>query len=289
LLARATPKKDGEPVDPATAAAERQIADYEKMNQVRARCDEVVKDPATAQSLKPWYNQLCKRPCFHDEYLDTFNRPNVHLIDTAGKGVEAINETGIVANGQQFDIDCLIYATGFELATEWTHRTNMEIYGRNGRTISDTWRDGARTLHGWITKDFPNCFWVQIVQAALSPNFLHVTGEQASHLAYVISELEKRGVKTVEPTAEAEEGWVQTILSMAYLRAQFLAECTPGYYNNEGTPNPSAAKNASYGGGAPAFMALLQKWRDDNKLEGLDLTFAEKSEGANGHAVQPSL
>jgi cyclohexanone monooxygenase len=273
LLARYKPSKPGEPSsDPAKAAAERQVADFEKMESVRARCDAVVKDPGTAASLKPWYNQLCKRPCFHDEYLQTFNLPNVHLVDTAGKGVDAITETGVVANGELYEIDALIYATGFELATSWTHRSNMEVIGRDGRTITDYWRDGARTLHGWTTRHFPNCFWVQIVQAALSPNFLHVTGEQADHLAYVISECMTRGVKTVEPTLEAEEGWVDTILKMAVLRHRFLAECTPGYYNNEGTPNPSAAKNASYGGGAPAFLQLLKDWRVKGNLEGLDLT-----------------
>ncbi|KAH0837263.1 hypothetical protein AYO21_09970 [Fonsecaea monophora] len=281
LLARWQPTIGDEPADPEKAAAQRQIADYEKMESVRARCDEVVKDPVTAAALKPWYNQLCKRPCFHDEYLDTFNRPNVHLIDTAGKGVEAITEEGVVANGQLYELDTLIYATGFELATEWSHRSNMEVTGRDGKTITSCWKDGSRTLHGWTTRDFPNCFWVQIVQAALSPNFLHVTGEQAEHLAYVIAECEKRGVRTVEPTAQAEEDWVNTILDMAKLRAEFLAGCTPGYYNNEGTPNPAAAKNASYGGGAPAFLNLLREWRAKGELEGLDLKYEKDVNGVS--------
>ena len=269
LLARAAPTKNGEPVDPAKAAAERQIADYEKMEQVRARCDTVIKDPATAQSLKPWYNQLCKRPCFHDEYLQAFNLPNVHLIDTEGRGVDGITETGVIANNHLHELDVLIYATGFELSTEYSHRSNMEIYGRGGRTITEAWKDGTRTLHGWTTRDFPNCFWVQskfsytsrpvpvvlgcclkkaapsvlsllsssrcpekcsdvcvVVQAALSPNFLHVTGEQAAHLAYVVSECRRRAIKTVEPTAQAEGEWVETIIRMAKLRVEFLRECT---------------------------------------------------------------
>jgi cyclohexanone monooxygenase len=286
LLARAAPTKDGEPVDPARAAAERQIADYEKMEQVRARADAVVDDPATAAALKPWYNQLCKRPCFHDEYLQTFNLPTVHLVDTAGKGVDAITEAGVVANGQLYELDTLVYATGFELATEYAHRANMQIYGRGGRTITDAWKQGTRTLHGWTTRDFPNCFWVQIVQAALSPNFLHVTGEQAAHLAYVISECKRRGVVAVEPTAQAEKSWVDTILTMAQLRADFLAECTPGYYNNEGTADAAAAKNASYGGGAPAFLALLKEWRDKGDLEGLELRYAESGSGSDSSAAQ---
>ena len=226
LLARGT---NGMENDPEKAVAERQMADFEKMNQVRARCDEVVKDKATAESLKPWYNQLCKRPCFHDEYLQAFNNPNVHLIDTKGLGIDRITERGIVANGKEFEVDCIVYCTGFELATDWSHRSNIEVYGRNGQTITDYWKNGASTLHGWTTRGFPNCFWVSIVQAALTPNFVHVTGEQARHLAYVISTAMKRSIRTVEPTEEAEKEWVQTILDLAKLRAEFLRECTPGY------------------------------------------------------------
>lgn len=123
--------------DPEKAAADRQMADFDKMNQIRARCDEIVKDPKTAQALKPWYNQLCKRPCFHDEYLQAFNQDNVHLVHTDGKGIDRITERGIVANGEEIELDCIIYATGFELATAWTHRTNMEIYGRGAQTITE--------------------------------------------------------------------------------------------------------------------------------------------------------
>lgn len=271
LRARMAPSIDNTPVDPAKSSAERQLADFEKMEQVRARCDNIVKDTTTAAALKPWYNQLCKRPCFHDEYLDTFNRSNVHLIDTDGKGVQAITETGVKANDQLYELDTLIYATGFELATSWSHRANMEIIGRNGTTITDYWKDGARTLHGWTTHGFPNLFFVQIVQAALSPNFLHVTGEQASHIAYVISECQKRGIKTVEPTQQAEDKWIDTILKMGALRSAFLAECTPGYYNNEGKLGTAAARNASYGGGAPAFLKLLKDWRAKGDLDGLIL------------------
>lgn len=262
-----------ESTDPAKAAAERQMADFEKMNQVRARCDEVVKDKATADSLKPWYNQLCKRPCFHDEYLTAFNRDNVHMVDTKGVGVDRITEKGIVANGQEYEVDCIVYATGFELATEWSHRTNMEVYGRNGQPITDCWKDGASTLHGWSTRGFPNCFWVSIVQAALTPNFIHVTGEQAKHLAYVISEGMKNNTRTIEPTAEAEQKWVDTIVELVKLRAPFLMECTPGCYNNEGSMLPQAARNAAYGGGSPAFFKILDDWRADGKMEGLDIKY----------------
>jgi cation diffusion facilitator CzcD-associated flavoprotein CzcO len=212
-------------------------------------------------------------PCFHDEYLQAFNNPNVHLIDTKGAGITEITEKGIIANGKEFELDCIIYATGFELATDWSHRANMEVYGRNNQTITDCWKNGASTLHGWSTRGFPNLFWVSIVQAALTPNFIHVTTEQANHIAYVISQARKRNIRTVEPTQEAEEKWVQTILDFAAMRAEFLKECTPGYYNNEGTPSRTGARNAAYGGGSPAFIKILQDWRAKDDLDGLDVKY----------------
>lgn len=261
--------------DPKKAAAQRQLADFTKMEKVRARASEVVRDAETAESLKPWYNQLCKRPCFHDEYLQAFNNPNVKLVDTRGAGVQDITEKGVVANGQEFEVDCIIYATGFELATEFSHRSNMQIYGRHGKTIDEKWADGARTFHGYTTRDFPNCFIMSITQAALSPNFLHVTGEQAEHIAYVISEAKARGAETVEPLEASEEEWTRTIVEFAQPRMKFLRECTPGYYNNEGRPaDLRTARSSSYGAGSPAFFKLLRDWRSKGDLEGLDLGYA---------------
>lgn len=266
--------------DPVAAAAQRQLADFQKMEQVRTRCDTIVHDKATADALKPWYNQFCKRPCFHDEYLQTFNRPNVTLVDTKGQGVSRITPNGVVANGQEYEVDCLIYATGFELANEWSHKTGIEIYGRDGLTISEKWREGAATLHGWTSRGFPNCFWVQVVQAALTPNFMHVTAEQAKHFAYVIAECNKRGIRTVEPTAEAEADWCKTIVEGTAIRADFFKECTPGYYNNEGKPSLVAARNATYGHGSPAFLKILTEWREKGDLAGLDARYFSKEEGA---------
>ncbi|KAF1807949.1 FAD/NAD(P)-binding domain-containing protein [Eremomyces bilateralis CBS 781.70] len=264
------PRKTSEPIDPAQMAIDRQMADFEKMNQVRARCDAIVKDPVTAESLKPYYNQFCKRPCFHDEYLQTFNRPNVHLVDTHGDGIQAFTEKGIIANGEEIELDCIVIATGFELSTDWSHRSGMEIYGRDNISITEKWKKGASTLHGWASRGFPNCFWVSIVQAALTPNFMHVTAEQARHIAYVIAACRARNIRAIEPSEKAEQDWVQKILDATHLRADFLKECTPGYYNNEGKPSEFAARNGSYGGGAPAFIKILQEWRAADNLEGLE-------------------
>ncbi|TAJ70334.1 MAG: NAD(P)/FAD-dependent oxidoreductase [Phenylobacterium sp.] len=249
-----------------------QLADFKKMEQVRARVDSVVQDPAKAEALKPWYNQFCKRPCFHDEYLTTFNRPNVHLVDTKGKGVERITEHGIVVDGKEYEVDCLIYATGFEVGTDYTRRSGYELYGKGGKTLTQKWANGAETLHGLLTRDFPNCFIVSNVQSGFSANFPHMINEQSKHIAYVIQSAMERQARTVEPSAEAEAAWVDTIVKLAVMREAFLKECTPGYYNNEGKPEAMTVKNGSYGAGPVAFTKVLEAWREKGDLEGLELT-----------------
>ena len=257
---------------PEALAETIQIADFQKMEQVRARTDQVVKDKATADALKPWYNQFCKRPCFHDEYLDAFNRPNVTLVDTAGRGVERITETGVVANGREYELDCLIYATGFEVGTSYTRRSGYEVYGKGGLALTDKWRDGVSTLHGMLTRGFPNCFIVQNTQSGFTANFPHMLNEQAKHFAYLVSECQARQAKAVEPSEQAEADWVQTIIDAAVLRQKFQEECTPGYYNNEGQPSPLAVRNGFYGKGPIAFVQLIEAWRAAGTLEGLELS-----------------
>ncbi|KIW93852.1 uncharacterized protein Z519_05167 [Cladophialophora bantiana CBS 173.52] len=256
---------------PEAYAAELELADFQKMESLRARVDAIVEDKRTAESLKPWYNHFCKRPCCHDEYLQTFNRPNVHLIDTEGQGVEAITTKGVVSHGKEYELDCIIYATGFEVATDFSRRAGMDIYGRDNLTLTEKWREGALTFHGWTTRGFPNCFFVSNLQSAQSVNFIHATNEQAIHLAYIVSECQKRGIDTVEPTAEAEANWVDTVIETTKMRRNLLRGCTPGYYNNEGDFSLRAQRNAPYGGGVMPFLEILSNWRQEGKLEGLDI------------------
>lgn len=274
-----TDDDDDATADPAALAAKIQLADFQKMESIRARCDAVVHDKQTADALKPWYNQFCKRPCFHDSYLQTFNRPNVTLVDTHGAGVSHLTPTGVVANTRHHELDCLIYATGFELANDWSHKTGIEIHGRDNLSITQKWADGASTLHGWTSRSFPNCLWVSIVQAALTPNFMHITAAQAAHFAYVISECKRRGIRTFEPTREAEEAWCETIVKGTAVRAEFFRECTPGYYNNEGRASARAARNATYGYGSQAFIRILEAWREEGGMAGLDVRFFAEGEG----------
>jgi len=248
-----------------------ELADFKKMEQIRARVDSVVKDAETAESLKPYYRQFCKRPCFHDDYLDTFNRPGVKLVDTGGKGVERITETGVVVNGVEYELDCLIYATGFEVGTDYSRRAGYEIHGRGGLTLSKKWAEGVSTLHGMHSRDFPNCFLISNAQSGFTANYPHMLNEQSKHLAYVIAEATARQAKTVETSVEAEAEWVETILKLAIMRQKFAEECTPGYYNNEGQPAAAAVRNGPYGAGSIAFIKVLEDWRAEGELKGLEL------------------
>ena len=248
-----------------------QLADYSKMERVRARIDAVVKDPSTAEALKPWYNQFCKRPCFHDQYLDTFNRPNVHLVDTKGKGVERITEGGVVVDGREYELDCLIFGTGFEVGTDFTRRLGFEVHGRDGITLTEKWHDGAQTFHGLFTRGFPNLFVMTTQQSGQSANFQHMMAEQAQHIAWVLDKTRASSVRTIEASEQAETDWVNSIVKLARLRQPFLNECTPGYYNNEGQPNERIARNSPFWRGPMAFLKIWDKWRKEGSMQGLEL------------------
>jgi cyclohexanone monooxygenase len=248
-----------------------ELADYRKMEQIRARAEAIVNDPNVAESLKPYYRQFCKRPCFHDDYLPTFNRPNVTLVDTQGKGVDRITENGVVANGKEYRLDCLIYGTGFEVGTSYARRSGYEVYGKGGQSLTDKWKDGVSTFHGFFSRGFPNPFIVSNSQSGFTANFPHMLNAQSQHMAYVIKQAGERQARTIEPSEESEKAWVQTIIDVAMMRQQFLEECTPGYYNNEGKPSVAAVRNGPYGAGSIAFIKLLEDWRKEGSLQGLEM------------------
>jgi cyclohexanone monooxygenase len=241
------------------------------MEEIRARVDSIVRDPETAAALKPYYRQFCKRPCFHDEYLQSFNRPNVTLVDTQGKGVDRITPAGVVVAGVEYPVECLIYATGFEVGTEYTRRAGYEIVGRDGVTFTEHWKDGVRTLHGMHSRGFPNCFIMGNQQSGFTVNYPHMLSEQSQHVAYIIWHALDRDVRRVEVSEAAEQEWVDTIIRLARLGQSFLEECTPGYYNNEGKPGERSGQNGFYGGGSVAFFQLLREWRNAGELRGLEL------------------
>lgn len=263
---------DKKGLSPERLAELAELADFKKMEQVRARVDEVIKDPEVAAKLKPWYRQFCKRPCFHDAYLNAFNRPNVTLVDTGGQGVERITEDSIIVDGVEYKVDCLVYATGFEVGTDYTRRAGYDPVGKGGVHLKDHWADGMRSLHGLAVNGFPNMFLMGPGQAGFTANYPHLLDEQAEQIAYILSEVSARQAGTFEASPEGEAAWVQQIIEKAVMRQQFLEECTPGYYNNEGKPSDRAAQNNSYGEGPNAYFRILKAWRENGALEGLELS-----------------
>ena len=250
-----------------------ELLDFQKMNQVRARAETIINDPNTAEALKPWYRQFCKRPCFHDEYLPTFNRPNVSLVDTDGRGVERVTERGIVANGTEYPVDCIVFATGFEVGTSYTRRAGYDLIGRNGLALSDKWANGWRTLFGLQANGFPNCFFLGFTQTALAVNVPHALNEQAKHVTYILDQVRQRGATRIEATLEAEDMWLAEMRDKARIAERFYAECTPGYYNNEGKLDTSNGFFAgTYGAGPIKFFRILDDWRSTGQLEGVELT-----------------
>ncbi len=246
-----------------------ELADFQKMNQIRGRVDALVHDPETAEALKPWYRQFCKRPCFHDDYLPTFNRDNVLLIDTDGQGVERITATGVVANGVEYEVDCIVFATGFEVGTEYTRRAGYDVTGRDGLTLSAKWADGIRTLHGYTTHGFPNLFIIGNSQSAATTNFPHAMDESARHFQYLIRKCMDEGIASIEPASEAEDAWVEHIISISRFNEGFLASCTPGYYNNEGKPSRRSIQNGAYGKGPNPFFKITKAWREAEDMQGM--------------------
>jgi cation diffusion facilitator CzcD-associated flavoprotein CzcO len=246
-------------------------SDDEKMNEIRTRVDDIVHDAATAEALKPWYRQLCKRPCFHDEYLDAYNEPGTHLIDTDGQGVERIDETGVWVAGTHYELDCLIFASGFEVGTNHTRRNGFEAVGRDGLALTDHWTGGMRTLHGMHVRNFPNLFIIGGAQAAnLISNITSNLGEAAATIAAVVAQATKVGAEQVEVTAEAEEEWVRGLDGARPMLAN--PDCTPGYYNNEGKPLEPGDQltGVGYPHGPVAFVELIDEWRRSGDFAGLD-------------------
>lgn len=251
-----------------------EIADFQKMNEIRSRVDAEVGKADAAEALKPWYRQFCKRPTFNDDFLTTFNRDNVHLVDvSASKGVDGITEKGVLANGEEIELDCLIFATGFEITTSAHRRVDFDTRGRNGQSLYEHWGEGFRTLHGLSSHGFPNWFTIGINQNGLSPNMTAMFDDQAVHVSYIIDEVQKRGATTIEVDAEAEKAWVEEIVRLAGGgNAEFLEACTPGYYNREGQVGKGVSmQNSPYAPGINAFNDLLARWRETGTLEGMTL------------------
>lgn len=268
--------------DPASVTIEQIMAfreeeDYKIMERLRRHVAEIVDDPDTAEALKPYYRFMCKRPCSSEQYLATFNRSNVTLVDvSASKGVERLTEKGIVADGVEYEVDCVIFASGFEISTELSRRYAIDqIVGRDGLSLFDYWQDNYKTLHGMTSRGFPNEFFMGFIQGGVSANTTAMFEQQAKHIAYIIAQAQARGATTVEPSRAGQDNWVNTIRELSIDNSAFELSCTPGYYNNEGRGGSEG--NGSFLGdfyspGFYEFDDLLAAWRDKGDLDGLELS-----------------
>jgi cation diffusion facilitator CzcD-associated flavoprotein CzcO len=238
-----------------------ELADFQKMEEIRRRVGQIVTDPATAEALKPYYGLYCKRPCFHDAYLQTFNRPNVTLIDTKGRGVDQITKSGLVVEGVEYPVDCIIYSTGFEVLALPHRAGEFSVSGVGGQSLEEKWRDGFKSLHGVFVHGFPNMMVVGALRdggAAINAHFAY--DAQAQHTAQVVARCLRTGVARLEVTDQAERAWRQTMEEKAP-PARTLLECTPGYLNSEGAGGGDSLRLAVYGGGSIEYLDILTEWR----------------------------
>ena len=248
-----------------------EIVDFQHDNRIRMRVADTVKDAATADALKHWYRPWCKRPTFNDEYLPIFNRSNVTLVDTGGLGVERVTEQGVVVNGVEYALDCLIFATGFEVSrATYTHQAELEVVGRDGVKLGDYWANGMRTYHGLMSHGFPNCYHMGFTQTGYTPNFTYMLDNQSRHIAAVFAAMQARGVKSVDPTKQAEEDYL-ALVSAPNAMTDYLANCTPGYYNAEGNAkaNNDGFLQGHYPEGGLRFYEMLAEWRAKGDYAGL--------------------
>jgi cyclohexanone monooxygenase len=250
-----------------------EYAHFEKMREIHARVDATVQDPQTAERLKPWYSLPCKRVCFHDEYLDAYNMPTVHLVDTDGRGVERITQRGVVAAGTEYEVDCIIYASGFEAGTAPARRAGFDPIGRGGVRLSEYWADGLRTMHGVHVHGLPNAFLIQPSGGGVTfPNFTHTLSESAKIVAATVAHTLSGGFDVVEVTQQAQDAWTKQVGIDSEWR-EFLANCTPGYLNHEGTGlGPYSIFYAKLNSDAVEFFQYVRQWCASGSFEGLEFS-----------------
>lgn len=281
-LAAEREEQDWQELTPEQLMGRYDDMDFRVMERLRRRVDAIVKDKATAEKLKPYYRYQCKRPTSNDEYYDTFNRPNVSLIDVSeSQGVERLTETGFVANGVEYPVDCILFASGYEVTSDLDRRWGFDVFeGRNGLSMYQNWKGSYKTFHGVMTHGFPNLFVIGLNQGGLNSSLTVNFEEQAQHVAYIIKQTMARGAASVEPTLAAQNAYVQHIRDTAIDRTEWIRACTPSYFNNEGKPDVDENGNEKfrfylgevYGPGWDAFMQRLEDWRSQSDMEGLSLS-----------------
>ena len=248
-------------------------SDYEWNEMLRDRVDSIVSDPDKAEKLKSYYRTMCKRPGFSDDFLPAFNKESVDIVDTATTPIDRITENGVVVGDREYEVDLIVYATGFQQGRTWTDKAGYDVIGRDGNRLSKKFAEGASTFHGFLSKDFPNLFFLGFTQSTQVSNIANLIDHQARHMIYMVNKCIAEGIRAIEPTPEAEAGWNQTILEHAEMRRDWFTTCTPGHYNNEGRVDDkrSTLVGGLYGPGYEYFD-LLRQWREDDKFDGIAVT-----------------
>ena len=251
----------------------REEMDFRVMERLRARCDALVADPATAEALKPYYHHMCKRPLSSDAFYPTFNRDGVTLVDVSDEqGLQKMTEKGFIAGGVEHEIDCMIFASGFEVTSDLERRWSIGTFeGRGGLSIYDHWRDGPATLHGITTHGFPNMGFIGYIQGGINSSVTEHFGRQGAHFAWIIGNALKRGIKVVEPSHEAQNAYVKTYNEIKLDVSAMTSRCPPGYFNNEGGENKWALF-PGWGYGWDHFEAMLAEWRAKGDMDGMVLS-----------------
>lgn len=261
-----TPVGDLPAADQATIA---EVADMQLLMGAHARVDEIVSDPATADGLKPWFGYMCKRPCFNDEYLDTFNRPNVTLA-ASPSGIDGITATGIVVAGEHHEVDCIVFATGFETGSGPAGIYGYDVIGRDGNSLQEYFSDGAKTFHGFFTHGFPNFVELGMTQTAYYVNFVYMLDRKARHSARLIKHMLDNGLGTFEPTLEAETDWVRKVRESNEPRMAYWGACTPGYYNGQGDVSKAVFMDV-YNSSEIDFWHMIEDWWEAGQFDELTL------------------
>lgn len=249
-------------------------ADFERMEEIRARVDKIVHNKETAAALKAWYGLLCKRPTFHDEYLETFNRPNVALVDTKGQGVERFTAKGLVANGRTYELDCIIFATGFDTLSGIMKGLGFDPRGVGGMKLSERWAREFSTLHGLEVSGFPNMFIIGGAQGTQATTMTYGYSVQTEHCARIVEYCRDHAIDRAEVTPEAEKAWQDEMANKAVDHADYYNACTPGYINFEG--RGGHVWQYFYGAGSVEYRRQLNTWIA-TRLE-KDLAFQRKGD-----------
>ncbi|MGI5219234.1 flavin-containing monooxygenase [Nocardia sp. CA-290969] len=267
-----------------------QAIDVEEMERVRRRVEETVEDPKTAEALKPYFHRFCKRPTFNDEFYPAFNRPNVELVDTEGRGVERISEHALHFGNRDFEVDVIIYATGFDSMTTPTRAGGFDVVGRSGVSLDDYWANGVRTMHGTCVHNFPNMYIIGNGRhSSAGPNYTQLAETHIEHVVGILEKLKERGADVFEVREKGEEYWASVVAQRSQYDEEFQKSCTPNYWNNDGKLREGLRPQAAdvYAGSTRHYGDELREWRETADLE--EYCTIRTAESASENSVSISV